>query len=105
MSSAQQGFPPSSTVGSSEVKIEGVPLLANTETPYPLENGIAQLFIKSRTVTKLKYAFQSGNIASGDYWTIPKGCNDTISDLSFTGKIIYIQADDACIVELKQFYT
>lgn len=105
MSTAQQGFPPSSIVGSSEVKIEGVPLPANTETPYPLENGIAQLFIKSRTITKLKYSFEAGKIASGDYWTIPRGCNDSINDLSLNGKIIYIQSDDACIVEFKQFYT
>lgn len=106
MSTAQQGFPPLSTTGSNEVKIDYLDiLLPSVEYPYALENGVAQLFIKTRTVTKLKYSFVTGDIALGKYWSIPRGCNETISDLSLNGKIIYIEADSACKVELKQFYS
>jgi hypothetical protein len=105
MSSAQQGFPPSSSLTSNNIKIDILPVLANSQASYVLQNNLNQLSIKTRSLTKLKYSFIPGNIALGEYWTIPRGCEEVLSDLNFSGKIIYIQADIACDVEFKEIYS
>lgn len=107
MSTAQQGFPPSSVTGSSNVSIKELALLATTETPFTLTAvNLNQLFIKSRTKkTELKYSFVMGDIALGNYWTIPWGCTEALTDINFSGKILYVEASNNCTIEIMQIFS
>ena len=106
MSTAQQGFPPAQLVNSSDAKIDNLSVLANTETAYPLSSGVNQLFIKAREInTILKYSFTLGDIALGKYWTIPKGCTESLTALNFTSKIVYIEANQNSVIEFFELLT
>ena len=78
--------------------------LANTEYAHTLQTDVKQIRIRCREVADLKYSFvvtESGT----KYWSIPKGCVDNITDISFTGKILYLQSSKASvIVEIAEFY-
>lgn len=75
-------------------------LVAGTEYSYALPSGTKQFIIQSRNPAKLRVATLPGETAT-NYTTIWKGGSLTISDVNFTGKILYIQSDTAStIVEI-----
>jgi len=92
--------------GSKNVKISVVDaILSNNEYSHPLQTDLKQLRIKSRNNAFLKIAFVSGDIASGDYWTISKGVCDNIDAISFSGKNLYIESSIANTeIEIMELY-
>lgn len=105
MSTGTQAFPPSEFAQSNNVKTDFKSCTALTEESYVLEDNVNQLFIKSRSSNILKISFVSGDIALGKYWTIPKGCGESILSIDFIGKILYIEASTTCEIEVMQLYT
>jgi hypothetical protein len=105
MPTAQQGFPPIDLVMSGEIKCSELSVIANTETPFTLTNGLNQLFIKCRDLKPVKISFFLGDIDLGKYWTIPIGCTEAITGLDFIGKTLYIKASSSCTIEIMELYT
>lgn len=69
-------------------------LLANTEYSYALPSGTKQFIIQSRNPAILRVATVAGETFT-NYTTIWKGGSLTISDVNFTGKVLYIQSNTA----------
>jgi hypothetical protein len=98
-------YPPITINGSAEEKITPVLLTnANTEYQHSLQNGVAQIRIKAREYSRLQIAFKVGESAT-NFWTIPRGCCDSINGISFDGKILYVQADKSNVtVEIMELF-
>lgn len=78
--------------------------LANTEYSHALTSGLKQLIIRSRGRAKLQVAFVSGQSGT-NFITIPGGANLSLEGLEFTGKTVYVQANQAStIVEILELY-
>jgi hypothetical protein len=92
-------------IAAKTIKITNLTLsLANTEYNHPLQSKLKQLKIKSRSASRLQYAFIEGD-SSVQFQTIPKFCEEFLSGLDFTDKILYIQTDStATIVEIVELY-
>ncbi len=77
--------------------------LAGTEYAHPLQNGLKQLIISSRTRATLKCSLVSGESGS-KYKTIYYGSSWHMPDLNFTGKTLYIQSDvPSTVVEIVEY--
>lgn len=77
---------------------------ANTEYSHALTNGLKQLRIRCRGIADLQYSFVSGESGT-KYFTIFKGTCDSIIDLDFDSKVLYIQSNKASvIVEIMELF-
>jgi len=78
--------------------------LANTEYVHVLQTGLKQLLIRCRETSTLKFSFvitESGT----KYVTIPPGTTFSVSDLTFSGKTLYIRSTKASVIaEILEFY-
>lgn len=97
---SQPTFTPGTTTlqGATEPKITHLSITnANTEYSHVLVNNLKQLRIRCEQMANLKYAFVQ-NESGTKGWSVYKGTCDNISDLSFTGKTLYIQSDKASVI-------
>lgn len=92
-------------IAAKTIKITNLTLsLANVEYNHPLQSKLKQIKIKSRSASRLQYAFIEGD-SSVLFKVIPKFCEEVLVDVDFTGKILYVQSDStAAIVEIVELY-
>lgn len=77
--------------------------LSNTEYSHALVNGLKQLLIRSREKCTVHFAFVSGESLT-KYMTILPGVALNVSDLDFTGKVLYFNCSVPCTLEILEFY-
>ena len=77
--------------------------IASTEYSHSLQSNLKQLIIKPRGDARLQVSFASGESGT-KYVTIPKGAVLNMSDLTFSGKTLYMQANKTGIVEIMELY-
>lgn len=91
-------------VGANAMKITNLPLsIADTEYSHSLEDNLKQVLITNRMNANIKLAFIV-NESGSNYFTIPKGCTLSMTDLDLDGKILYMQANTSSVVEIMEFY-
>ena len=70
---------------------------------HTLVNALKQLMIKSRVGANIQFCWTAGE-TNTKYVTINKNTVLELQDLSFTGKVLYLQADKVGIVEIHELY-
>lgn len=90
--------------GSSNVKITNLAIpTINIEVAHTLQDNLKQLLVRHRGIADIKYAFVL-NESGTNYITIFKRTVETIINLSFTAKVLYLQSDKTGTVEIRELY-
>lgn len=70
--------------------------LADTEYSFEIPRETSQILLKLRSQgVILKLAYSSGDIASGNYVTIPQGSSKTLEHMNLIGKTLYVMTASA----------
>lgn len=98
-------YPPITISEANSIKITPLSIsLSGTEYAHVLQSNLTQIRIKCRGSASLKISFNLGESGT-DYWTIPRGCTDSIDGVNFSGKTLYLQVDKPnMIIEVMEFY-
>ena len=101
----QPTYKPIVGTGATNKKITDLSLpTPNTEVSHLLQDGIKGLMIRSRTLSKLKMAFISGESGT-NYVTINEGAVFHTNVIEFTGASVYLQSDSTTVVEILELYS
>lgn len=77
---------------------------ASTEYSHALNSNLKQVIIRCRGAGALKISFTSGESGT-KYFSIPKGCSLTLTEIDFTSTTLYVQSDKASqTVEILELY-
>lgn len=78
--------------------------IKDTELSFALPTNTIEFRIQAVNDSKLKIAFNSGDIALGKYWTVWPGNEEVVRHL-FQSQTIYVETSKDDVVELKTFRT
>ncbi len=76
---------------------------AGNEFSHALTSGLRQLMVRSRVGANIQFCWTTGE-TNTKYMTISRNSVLELQDLSFTGKVLYLQADKIGIVEIHELY-
>lgn len=79
--------------------------VANTEYPYLIPNGTVSILFKTRSGNALRYAWESGIVATpaadDPYVLLPEQSSYTNDKIVLSGKTLYFAAAQAEVVEIE----
>ncbi len=76
----------------------------STEVTHTVQPGIKQIVIRSRTRTDVQIATIATE-SSSNYITIKAGCSLSLTEIDFTGKVLYMQSPSIAVLEILELYT
>ncbi len=73
-------------------------ILANTEYPYTFPAQTKTFILHARTGARVEVAFAAGDLAAGDYLTVPPGCNYGRENIGSASTTLYVRSPAAGLV-------
>jgi len=94
---------PIDIVRSDSALVTNLALAASTEVSHSFQTNVQQAIIRVRELVDMQFTFTS--LESGTkYITLKAGCVLKLTELDFTGKILYAQTNANSTVEIMEFY-
>ena len=75
----------------------------NSEVSHNLKTNLKELIVRAREAANIKLSFVSGESGT-KYLTVFKGTALSLSNISFTAKVLYFQSDKVGTVEIVELY-
>lgn len=86
-----------------DTNIVNLALLANVENSHSFTNNTIKFTIRNRSRVETKVAFNSGE-SDTKYLTLNAGCALELTNLDFTGNVLYVQSAQDSTLEIVELY-